>query len=333
MSEAVRVAKEDFGPISGAFKRVKLRKAPPEWSFPAGIWRMLFWPGEFRRQRRTGVGGGNEEWNFDAIKYCLLFILVSIRLHMEAPLIWHCSQAFTLSKGNGKADCQGVRLVHSLDSFGKIYYKCLWRANPDLSSYANRGHAYGYMKRRRREGAVLVQSLCGERLRESKLSFFSTFYDATNAFHSVEHWLLKMFVKQHASPFAAALLGQRLDHGQMSLECVDGILEVALGSGTLPGDTVAPVWFLGVYHWCLDGYMGEDSPGLSVRVPWLKHCLGEDEGARIALCAWADRAIDISFTSFADDLCRTQLLRSCEGFVRLSAANLERLQDRLAIGG
>eukprot|EP00959_Pyramimonas_sp_CCMP1952_P359868 7535140-Pyramimonas_sp.AAC.1 len=92
----------------------------------------------------------------------------------------------------------------------------------------------------------------------------------------------------------------------MSLECVDGILELGIGSGTLPGDAVAPVWFLGAYHWCLDGYIVGDSPGLSVKVPWFKHCLGEREGARLALCSWSDRAIDISITGFADALCPTQ---------------------------
>eukprot|EP00959_Pyramimonas_sp_CCMP1952_P272284 5692789-Pyramimonas_sp.AAC.1 len=86
-----------------------------------------------------------------------------------------------------------------------------------------------------------------------------------------------MFVRQHASPCAAALFEERRNHGQMSLECVDGVLGVALGSGALPGDSVAPVWFLGAYHLFLDGYLGEESPGLSVRVPWLKHRLGEDE--------------------------------------------------------
>eukprot|EP00959_Pyramimonas_sp_CCMP1952_P295240 6174929-Pyramimonas_sp.AAC.1 len=60
MIEAMREAKEDFGRISGAFKRVKLRKTPPEWSFPAGTWRMMLWLRDFRRQSRAGVGGERE---------------------------------------------------------------------------------------------------------------------------------------------------------------------------------------------------------------------------------------------------------------------------------
>eukprot|EP00959_Pyramimonas_sp_CCMP1952_P178850 3738803-Pyramimonas_sp.AAC.1 len=258
-------------------------------------------------------------------------IIAAVHLHVEAPLIWHSSQAFTLSKANGKKDCAGLRLVHSLDPFGKAFYKYLWRANYGLTIAASRNYAYGYLKHRRREGAILVQSLVQERLREAGHSYSTEFYDATNAFHSVSHDMLMMFIRLNADEFATALFAQRLQHGHVSLACVDGILEMGIGSGTLPGDSIACLWFLGPYHWSVDGIVSPECPGLSVTIPWLKHCLADDVSDRVRLCSWSQQPIEISLTSFADDLARTQLVRSLEGLIRINNTNTEHLKDRLSI--
>eukprot|EP00959_Pyramimonas_sp_CCMP1952_P364159 7625798-Pyramimonas_sp.AAC.1 len=131
---------------------------------------MRFGPKEFKPHSRAGLGALAKSWALLAIRHCLFAILVAVRFHEEAPLIWHCSQASTLSKANGKADCAGLRLVRGLDLFGKACYQYLWRANPSLPYEATRHYARGYLKHRRREGAILVQNLAQERLREAGLN-------------------------------------------------------------------------------------------------------------------------------------------------------------------
>eukprot|EP00959_Pyramimonas_sp_CCMP1952_P246815 5158655-Pyramimonas_sp.AAC.1 len=106
---------------------------------------------------------------------------------------------------------------------------------------------------------------------------------------------------------------------------------MGIGSGTLPGDSIACLWFLGPYHWSVDGIVSPECPGLSVSIPWLKHCLADDVSDRVRLCSWSQQPIEISLTSFADDLARTQLVRSLEGLIRLNNTNTEHLKDRLSI--
>eukprot|EP00959_Pyramimonas_sp_CCMP1952_P177217 3704376-Pyramimonas_sp.AAC.2 len=120
-------------------------------------------------------------------------------------------------------------------------------------------------------------------------------------------------------------------HGHVSLECVDGILEMGIGSGTLLGDSIACLWFLGPYHWPIDGVACTECPGLSVSVPWLKHCLTDDVHDRVRLCFWSQQPLVASLTAFADDLARTQLVRSFDGLIRLNKTNIEHLKDRLSI--
>ena len=46
--------------------------------------------------------------------------------------------------------------------------------------------SYGYLKGRRREGAMLVHIACFWRLRQCKVEFTNTFFDMANAFMSPE---------------------------------------------------------------------------------------------------------------------------------------------------
>eukprot|EP00959_Pyramimonas_sp_CCMP1952_P308983 6466171-Pyramimonas_sp.AAC.1 len=118
-SEAIQETNEVHGKVSGLFRKVKPRRAPPTRAFPAGAWGMMFLAQEFKSRAEAGLGQTSESWDLGSMRHCLFMILVAVRFHVEAPLIWHCSQAFTLSKGNGKIDCAGLGLAHSLDPFGK----------------------------------------------------------------------------------------------------------------------------------------------------------------------------------------------------------------------
>eukprot|EP00959_Pyramimonas_sp_CCMP1952_P447009 9359287-Pyramimonas_sp.AAC.1 len=129
-------------------RNTRLRRTPPDWSFPAGGWRLLMWPNEFRYKQSDSSGEQHEEdeWYFPNINKCLVWICAASRHHGETPAQRHRSKAFALSKLNGKSECKGQRFVHSLDSFGKSYYGILWSRYPELTQAADRAYSFGHLK-------------------------------------------------------------------------------------------------------------------------------------------------------------------------------------------
>ena len=87
----------------------------------------------------------------------------------------------------------------------------------------------------RGKGAILVQSLVGLRLLAAGVGNALVLYDATNASHCPSHGTLMAFVRAQASDFSVALFGQRLSCAHLRLPCSEGVLEMHLGSGSLPG--------------------------------------------------------------------------------------------------
>eukprot|EP00959_Pyramimonas_sp_CCMP1952_P289096 6046198-Pyramimonas_sp.AAC.1 len=69
------------------------------------------------------------------------------------------------------------------------------------------------------------------------------------------------------------------------IECVDGDLQVSIGQGTHPGDTVACIWFLGPYNTAIDRFRDSDASGIYVQIKWLRHCLATEAEARQRLNA------------------------------------------------
>eukprot|EP00959_Pyramimonas_sp_CCMP1952_P261496 5467505-Pyramimonas_sp.AAC.1 len=80
------------------------------------------------------------------------------------------------------------------------------------------------------------------------------------------------------------------------IECVDGDLVVAIGQGTLPGDTVACLWFLGAYNTAIDRFRDSDAVGIYVTMKWLRHCIVSTEEAKRYLNVLARESLDISVT-------------------------------------
>eukprot|EP00959_Pyramimonas_sp_CCMP1952_P269308 5629984-Pyramimonas_sp.AAC.1 len=97
----------------------------------------------------------------------------------------------------------------------------------------------------------------------------TTLYDATSAFHSVKHGYLHAYVDDHCDAFGAELFKQRMRFAQVSIECADGKLVMGIGQGTLPGDAVSCIWFLGAYCKPLDVFRDTDATSLYVRMKWL----------------------------------------------------------------
>jgi hypothetical protein len=326
-SEAIDYAKQDRQDIRHRMWKVKLRRTPPRWSFPSAIWRMLMWPNRFRKQIRSGVGYTEPPISNPLFQKGFFWLCVSIRAHARIPHVWNTSCAFSTPKGKG-LDLKGLRLLHCLDGFSKVYMACMWH-NSGLDRIAHRSYSSGYAPKRRREQSILTQMLLASRLSNAKISFVQDSYDATNAFASINSGLLRAVVSAHSHcPHATSVLHQRTHEANFILPCVDGDLCMLIQSGTLPGDSVAGIWFLCVYHKAVDGFLAESNSRITLSIPWLHRCIC-DNSEQLMLWQINQHAIDVSASGYADDLFRTTLVRSYDELVCKTARNDRLLEFHL----
>ena len=159
--------------------RAPFRKAPPAWSFPGALWRLLVDPNTFRDKQRHGIGFVQHRARTEVFNEVFRALVWHMSASRKTPKNWHVSQGFTLSKNNNKSGISGLRLVHTLDAAGKAYYSQLWKL--DKHSW-QRDYATGYCHRRRREQAIAQQGVLRERFRTAKKNLTATLYDLTNAF-------------------------------------------------------------------------------------------------------------------------------------------------------
>ena len=100
--------------------------------------------------------------------------------------------------------------------------------------------------------AIAQHSVLRERYRAAKKNLTAVLYNLTNAFacgaqesQAGEPASLADVVRAEVQNITARKhLCQRLAGAQLRLDCADGQLAAKIGSGTLPGDTVAGGWFL-----------------------------------------------------------------------------------------
>eukprot|EP00974_Lingulodinium_polyedra_P059394 5719995-Lingulodinium_polyedra.AAC.1 len=104
----------------------------------------------------------------------------AIRLHNEAPFVWHCSRGFIVFK-KAIPGPAGERLLHGIDPIGKADYSILWKRSK-LSEPP--GIAYGFRNNRRREGYVCAWCYY---LEVKKREHIVLFKDVKNAFSPVQH--------------------------------------------------------------------------------------------------------------------------------------------------
>ena len=273
----------------------KLRKTPPPWSFPVAVWRILLERSNARPPRRLGLGATSRPVPARQVQQGFHILHSSMLATCSTPHSWHRSGAFTTPKTNGKTGPAGQRLLHTLESLGKAYYAQVWK---QLRAHYSRPYASGYLPHRRREQAILQQSLLRHRLQKAKISHTTAFYDLANAFASASHChTLQPVVTQSNLPIAsrAATPTPTPQPAHMVLQCADGELRCRIGSGTLPGDSIAGAWFLAGYHNKVDTYLQNTS---TLAIP----------ATRPAAIQQGDRAanqLDVSLTTYADDVART----------------------------
>lgn len=320
VAEASRLARGDFSLLRKSFRVCKLRKAPPPWSPPDGIWRCLFFPDKYRLPKYRGIGYHVPELQTPKFHNIVQCLCVAIRRSHSTPITWHRSGAFVLGKNNGKEGCAAQRLLHSLDTLGKHFYAAVWRR---AKIHVHRDYACAYLPGRRREQAILTQSLLAHRLRLAKISFCMELEDATNAFASVTHPRLRRFLYANCDDdFVINILLQRLAQATLVLKCADGELTLHIGSGTLPGDAIACWWFLGVYHSAIDQFCETSGERICLHCPWLARAIVPPCEGKQWFCehvtAVAAAGIDVSLSSFADDIAKTRMIYGVGNLVRTS---------------
>jgi hypothetical protein len=163
----------------------------------------------------VGIGAPKLLSNLKQFRFLLLQILLEIRQEQKTPMSWHKSRVFSLYKKDPSTaenafDVQ--RSIHSLDPFGKSYYKYIW---DDSCHPKELPFEYGYVKHRKRETAILQQLIMRWRLRANHISHVDVSHDMTNAFASPTFESFDDIIEEDSKPHNVEILKQRVHNATM----------------------------------------------------------------------------------------------------------------------
>ncbi|CAE8638109.1 unnamed protein product [Polarella glacialis] len=181
-TNATTLATEDHRVILQQLLKAKSRKSVPRWSAPREAWLLLLCG-----SRRTHYSGGSP-----IVQRLLWVFLLALRRAGHCPYIWNTSFAVPLPKLNGKKLCAAFRLINLLEPIGKAWHAGLFQlGEPQLYDWA-----YGFMKHRRREQAILQQRRLQYRIQQAGYNWFTISWDVANAFPSVAHNALDSVIRE-----------------------------------------------------------------------------------------------------------------------------------------
>lgn len=115
---------------------------------------MILTPSKVQAPEYGGVGWRQPGLNDGAFKMMVDFHTFA-RRWQATPACWHMSTGYSLPKPSAEAKqlvYDKQRLVHSLDAYGKAFYRFLWRSG---TPPAPRSWEHGYVSGRRREAFVM----------------------------------------------------------------------------------------------------------------------------------------------------------------------------------
>jgi hypothetical protein len=244
-------------------KKSKCRKVGPIWALPNEVWRLLLCQSTDFKQPRAGIGCPEYFSKFESFRYVIMQVLLKVRVTNTTPLSWHRSRVFSLFKKNPAlvdVPFDSQRSIHSLDPFGKSFYRHLWNSSSTPSPLPNE---FGYVKNRRRESAIKQVLINQYRLSVANVSFVSVSHDMTNAFASTNFETLDKNVNTDSRECDTELLQQRYKHASIHVVHDDdnSPTDYTIGSGSLPGDKIASDFFLGhLENQSEDGYSYARNP-------------------------------------------------------------------------
>ena len=251
---------------------------------------MLLFPNENEEKCRKAAGIGTpaartkSEMTHELIKAT---VRTSTR-QKRAPLDWSRSDAFVSAKNNGKKGTDGCRLLHVLCPVGKSWAKVASQSNiPDVPH-----SAFGFLRGRRREGAILAQQVAGWKAKEAGLSGLSCYHDMRSAFSSTLDTELKATVEDLYSGPDRELMTWRYSMSTITLETEHGRQVHIINSGGLIGDTACPNDFVHTFAKCIRDWQLRP---------------GSTEPMRMALITKSPvtgHTTDLSISTFADDIAK-----------------------------
>ena len=290
-------AREDMEGTADKLVKMMKRRASPSWSLPTEIFCMLMRPGHRRKKLQRGVGIGAQgvgHVQTPMLEQRLRSVLTQVRRAGATPLVAHRSHPCLLRKK--LYDPKALpRMIHVLCPFWRA-----WHGQMGDSSVDNPAdNEYGFVRHRRREGAVLVQMNLSHRLGKADKSHIRCLYDATNAFASTYHESLAEFADVGLDVEESAFMETRRVNAQIWLDTPTGDLVAVPGCGALMGDSRAPVDFRRAYK-----------PGLDKWHEEMGRWGTSHTKAHLDLGGSMQGSIDLSTTVFADDLARTQVVKA-----------------------
>ena len=129
------------------------------------------------------------------------------------------------------------RTIHTLDAFGKSFYKHL--INKSGAKIKCSSYEYAYVKGRRRENAIKQQNIMAMRLKSAKKSFITTSYDMRNAFGSVLFEVMERVFCFLIEAEDWCIFRQRIYCTSTTTPGLERKTHFSIGSGPLPGGQIA----------------------------------------------------------------------------------------------
>lgn len=233
-----RRALADVRGVARHVRNARCRKAVPSWALPNEVWRMVLAPSNVQPPKYSGVGWQQPSINDGAFSMMVDFHSF-VRRRKTTPACWHLSTGYSLPKPSAEAKkivFDRQRLVHSLDPYGKAFYRFMWHSG---TPPAPRCWEHGYVSGRRREAPVMQAAVLLWRLRAAHRSHCLTSYDLANAFMSVKSEALTKVVRKVARDEDVGLLEHRHRRAATAIPVPSGWVVYDIGSGALPGDNIA----------------------------------------------------------------------------------------------
>ena len=151
-------------------------------------------------------------------------------------MLWHRSRGTFFDKPGAKPGAAGKRLVHLLDPLGKAWFMAKLRFGPEMN-FPSSWH--GFLPRRRREGAVLVQHICSWKLTKLNITHANVMFDQRSAFGSMDWATLDKPLEQMLHKHDVDFGRQRIFWSATTIEPCDGEIHFRPGQGAFMGDGLA----------------------------------------------------------------------------------------------
>ncbi|CAK0859551.1 unnamed protein product, partial [Prorocentrum cordatum] len=183
-------------------------------------------------------------------------------------------EAAPIPKGNEKEGVDGERVVMVICTLAKFHYRHMLKKAlmDDIPSWA-----YGALRARRREGAVVVQACGAWRMQKMRVQHARRMHDATNAFFSIKTGRLNQIVLQHLDERHITMMLDRIRWAHFVFEGPPHML--VMHEGCMPGDPIMVFLFVMAYARGLESYAQDEINHVEVISPWT----GKREQAALTL--------------------------------------------------